>query len=174
VIRGLLPLAAAMFSLLTAAPALSQEAPVDTGSPTATATPQAQPASQPLRLYQKVEVEDPVDRGNWDECTIEGVFQGAYEVMCNYRRSIRRDIHVRPQGGAPVAQTAALQASGPPFPRNAIVLASPLFLPDRWQLCIVLRNRIAEVGAYELRCAGSDYAVPPSVVRLDPDAPQVQ
>lgn len=157
--------------------ALAQEAGVPpppvpaAGMPVAPDQSAPPPAAPLYQLYQRVEVEDAADPGFWDPCTISGVHRGAYEVTCNYTASIRRDIHVRPVGGQPVTQTAAPPVTGPPFGRGAIVLASPMYLPDRWQLCVVLRNRLAEVNAYELRCGGSDYAVGPEMVRIDPNAP---
>ncbi len=121
--------------------------------------------------YDQVEVEDPVEPGFWDKCTVIEAFQGAYEVSCNHTRSIRRDIHVRPIGGRPVSQTAAKPVTGAPFTRGSIVLASVMGLPDDWRLCIVQRNNVATTNGYEIQCAGSRYVVLPRWLRVDPKAP---
>lgn len=154
-------------------------APVDPGVAAATpdvpaalaAAAPAGPAAPLLAAFDEVEVEDPVEPGFWDRCTVIEAFQGAYEVSCNSTRSIRRDIHVRPVGGQPVAQTAAKPVTGEPFTRGSLVLASIMGLPDHWQLCVVQRNNVATTNSYEVQCAGSKYNVLPRWLRVDPKAP---
>ena len=133
--------------------------------------PASAPAAPQLQTFQKVEVEDPIDKGHWDPCTILEVFQGAYAVSCNYERSIRRDIHVRPIGGQPPAQSAARPATGEPWPRGAIVLGSPMGQPDDWRLCVIRRNDVAASNSYVVTCGASDYRLLPRWIRADPESP---
>lgn len=148
--------------------------PVEPGlAPAATPppTPTPAPAAPIYAAYDQVEVEDPVEPGFWDKCTVIEAFQGAYEVSCNTTRSIRRDIHVRAIGGQPVAQTAARPVTGEPFTRGSLILASIMGLPDDWQLCVVQRNNVATTNSYQIQCAGSKYNVLPRWLRVDPKAP---
>ncbi|MBX3563319.1 MAG: hypothetical protein KF730_01965 [Sphingomonas sp.] len=129
-------------------------------------------AAQPYREYDKVEVEDAENPGEWNACTVTKVFKGAYEVSCNYAKSIRRDIQVRLPGREPVAQSAAIPVSGPPFVKDDLVLVSTMGLPDDWKLCVVRRNQVNSLNTYVVACGGSDYNVLPKWVRADPEAPQ--
>ena len=133
--------------------------------------PAPAPAAPLLQAFQKVEVEDPVDKGYWDACTVIEAFQGAYAVNCPSGRLIRRDIHVRPIGGQPPAQTAARPVTGEPWPRGAIVLGSPMGLPDDWRLCVIRRNDVAASNSYVATCGASDYRLLPRWIRADPEAP---
>ena len=174
----------ALIALCSAFPVAAQEvpppdAPVQAAPPVAGVAPPVvaapvvapPPAAPTLAPYDKVEVEDPVDKGHWDPCIVLEVFQGAYAVSCNYERSIRRDIHVRPIGGQPPAQSAARPATGEPWPRGAIVLASVMGLPDDWRLCVIRRNDVATSNSYVTNCGASDYNVLPRWIRADPAAP---
>lgn len=150
----------------TVQPGAPEMAPGPTPSPTLAA-----PAAPPYAAYDQVEVEDPVEPGFWDKCTVIEAFQGAYAVDCNYSRSIRRDIHVRPVGGQPVTQTAARPATGEPWPRGAIILGSPMGLPNDWRLCVIRRNDVAASNSYVATCGASDYRLLPRWIRADPKAP---
>lgn len=151
---------------------IAQEAvpqpPIGSNTPLQTATP----VLAEYRLFQKVEVQNSNDNGIWDSCIVTGIYKGAYEVSCNYTKTIRRDIHVRPLGGQPIATTAAISATEAPFSRDALVLASIMALPDHWQLCVVLQNQIQETQSYSLKCAGSEYNVGINWVRADSDEPR--
>lgn len=154
--------------------AIPADAPPVEPGPAAETTPGPTPTAPAAPLYaayDQVEVEDPVEPGFWDKCTVIEAFQGAYEVSCNSTRSIRRDIHVRAIGGQPVSQTAAKPVTGEPFTRGSLVLASIMGLPDDWQLCVVQRNNVATTNGYEIQCAGSKYNVLPRWLRVDPKAP---
>ncbi|WGM48920.1 hypothetical protein KOAAANKH_03834 [Brevundimonas sp. NIBR10] len=150
-------------------------APVIPATPAAPAVvpaaPVAPPAAPPLAAYTEVEVEDPVDPGFWDRCTVIEAFQGAYEVSCNHTRTIRRDVHVRPVGGQPVTQTAARPAAGPPFGRGTIVLGSTMGLPNDWKLCVILRNEVEATNSYAANCGGGPIRLLPNWARADPKAP---
>ncbi len=141
-----------LVGLMAGAPAMAQDTPAPT-----------------LKKFQAVQAE--VVPGEWDPCTVTEVFQGAYEVTCNHTKKMVRDTQVRLPGGQPPAKTAAMPVTEP-FARGMVVLASPISMPDRWQLCVVMSNRVAESGSYGLACAGNNPSVAPKWVRVDPDAPQ--
>ena len=149
---------------IPAAPAVAPTAPVVPAAPAA-------PPAPVLAAYTEVEVEDPVEPGFWDRCTVIEAFQGAYEVSCNYTRTIRRDIHVRPVGGQPATQTAARPAAGPPFGRGSIVLGSTMGLPNDWKLCVILRNEVEANNSYAANCGGGPIRLLPAWARADPKAP---
>ena len=153
-------------TLALAAPAVLHAQAAD-GAPPAEAAPPA----PTLKPFDKAEVLD-VENNVWDPCTVIAVYKGAYQVSCNYTKSLRRDIHVRKTGGEATGQTAAQAVTGPPFKRDDIVLASPLDLPDKWKLCIVERNALSSTNSYALECDGAKYNVGPDWVRADPEAPQ--
>ncbi|OYY91243.1 MAG: hypothetical protein B7Y45_04465 [Sphingomonas sp. 28-66-16] len=158
-------LAAAATLLLLQGSAWAQSAE-EAPPPAAAAAPAAT-----LNPFDKAEVLD-VDNDVWDPCTILAVYKGAYQVSCKYTKSLRRDVHVRKPGAAPAGQTAAQAVTGPPFKRDDIVLASPLSLPDRWELCIVERNALSSSNGYALQCGGSPYFVGRDWIRADPEATQ--
>ena len=156
-----------LYSLLVlgavmAAPAYAQD--------TAPPTPTAEPAPT-LKPFQKVQVTDPENPGQWKNCTIVTVHTGAYDVNCNGARATVRDVHVRTPGGQPVAQTAAQPVTAP-YKTGDLVLVSVMSLPDDWRLCVVERNQIASQNNYRLTCGGSVYHQQPKWVREDPDAPK--
>lgn len=132
--------------------------------------PQAAPL---LREFDTVEVADAENPGLWNDCTVIEVFNGAYEVSCNYTRTIERDIHVRKPGGQTAGQTAAQPVSGPPFKAGDIVLGTTMGLPDDWRLCVILRNQVQSSNSYVANCGGGTLLhLLPTWVRVDPDAPQ--
>lgn len=156
---------------IPAGPLPAATTPPSPAQTTIPAAPMAAPAAPLLQPYQRVEVEDPVDRGYWDACTIIEAFPGAYAVNCPSGRMIRRDIHVRPVGGQAPTQTAARPAVSEPWPRGAIVLGSPMGLPDDWRLCVIRRNDVAASNSYVATCGASDYRLLPKWIRADPEAP---
>ncbi|MBX3593812.1 hypothetical protein [Sphingomonas sp.] len=147
-----------------AAPAAAVAPPPGQAAPVA--------AAPAFREYDKVEVADAENPGMWKACTVLTVFKGAYEVSCNYTRTIARDVSTRKPGGQATPQTAAQPVSGPPFKAGDIVLGSIMGLPDDWRLCVILRNEVASSNSYPSNCGGSQYRLLPKWVRVDPDAPQ--
>ena len=141
------------------------------GAQDAAAPAPAAPPAPTLKPFQKVQVADPENPGQWDNCTIITAHTGAYDVNCGGRQKTVRDVHVRAPGGQPVAQTAAQPVTAP-YKTGDLVLVSVMSLPDDWRLCVVERNQVQSQNAYRLSCGGTIYHQQPKWVREDPDAPK--
>lgn len=118
----------------------------------------AQSVTQPYQELDRVEVYDP-DNDEWDPCTVDQAFPGAYKVTCNSGKTLQRDIHVRKVGEQAAGQTAGREVSGPPFRKNDVVLATISGQPDQFKLCIILQSFMSNGMGYDVDCGTGPFRV---------------
>jgi hypothetical protein len=125
---------------------------------------------QQYQEWDQVEVYDP-ENDVWDRCTVGEAFPGAYKVRCDFGVLLKRDVHVRKIGEPAVGETTAQAVNGPPFKRNDVVEVTPTGLPNKFQLCIVVRSYMSTSQGYDVDCGSRTYRVLADWVRKDRNAP---
>ena len=105
------------------------------------------------------------------KCFVNVAYQGAYDIQCNNTDYMVYDTWVRKPAEAAVEESAAIIGNGSPYPMGAVVLASPTYMMNSWELCIV--QKPIPNDAYELMCGGeTGYVVSSKWIRRDPQAPK--